>query len=279
MLCSTKRCLLLLTAILLTLVMVAPSGAVQIKSGDMVSVPGGAVKGPLFISGNNLIVNADVDGDIFAAGQTVVINGNVNGDVIAAANSVRVNGNVRGDIRAAANSIEVGGQIDGSITGAGNNISLRDGARVKKDVLLFGDSVELFAPIEGQALGSAKQLHINAPINDDVQIWGVQNLLIGPSTVISGKLSYRSDKPAQIAPEAKIGEVTRLAPRIRPETTDEKFSWLAALLWLSTGVLLWGVAYLLFPPFLPKIGSLAQNEPWAHWAGVSLRYCLFPLRF
>ncbi|MEN6324721.1 MAG: polymer-forming cytoskeletal protein [Syntrophomonas sp.] len=272
-----KRCLLLLTAILLILVVVAPSSAVQIKSGDMVSVPGGTTKGPLFISGNNLIVNADVDGDVFAAGQTVVINGNVNGDVIAAANSVRVNGNVQGDIRVAGSSIEVNGQIDGSMTGAGNNISLRDGARVKRDVLVFGDTIELFAPIEGQALGSAKQIHINAPINGDVQIWGVQNLLVGASTVISGKLSYRSDKPAQIASEAKIVEVTRLAPQIRPETPDENFSWFAALLWLSAWVLLWGVAYLLFPALLPQMGRLAQQEPWAALGWGFLMLLLTPL--
>lgn len=263
MLSNNKRCLLLLTAILLILLIAAPSSAVQIKSGDMVSVPGGAAKGPLFVSGNSLIVNADVDGDVFAAGQTVVINGNVDGDVIAAANSVRVNGNVRGDIRVAASSIEVGGQINGSITGAGSNISLKEGAIVKKDVLLFGDSIELFSPIEGQAMGSAKQMHINAPIKGDVQIWDVQNLLIGPSTVLEGQLSYRSDKPAQIAPEAEIGKVIHLAPRSKLENINGGFSWFTAILWLSAGVLLWGVAYLLFPAWLPRMGSLAANEPGA----------------
>lgn len=280
MLLKYKGCMLIVTAIILALFLVSPSSAVQIESGDMVSIPSGTtIKGPLFVSGNNIIINADVVGDVFAAGQSVVVNGNVDGDVIAAANSVRINGNIQGDIRVAANTIELTGQLDGSMTGAANSIGLTEGAKIRSDVILFGNTVEIFAPIEGQVLGSAKQMHINAPVNGEVRIWGVENLIIGSSTMMGGKLTYRSANQAQIAPQAKIGEVTRLTPRVSPEqrVAEEGFSWFAILLWLTTGVLLWGFVYLLFPALLPQMGKLAENEPWPTLGWGFLALLLMPL--
>jgi hypothetical protein len=56
--------------------------AVQKQSGDSVYIPPGQIEGPLFVSGNSIVVDADVEGDVFAAGQNININGKVNGDKI-----------------------------------------------------------------------------------------------------------------------------------------------------------------------------------------------------
>lgn len=255
--------LTLLATLVLTLVMAASAAAVEIRSGDMVNVPSGNINGPLFITGNNITVNADVNGDVFAAGQSISINGRINGDLIAGANSIRVNGVVLGDIRAAANTIEIDGQIEGSLTGVANSIGLGGESRVNRDALLFGNTLDLLGAIQGQALGSANQMNINGPINGEVRIWDVQKLTIGPSAVIGGMVSYGSANQAQIDPAAKTGAVTQLDPPVRPERElpRQDISWITALIFFAGGIILWGTFYLLFPRLYPQLGTTTQHTP------------------
>ena len=48
------------------------AAALEIRSGDMVNVPVGNLRGPLFVTGNNLTVDANVEGDVFAAGSSII---------------------------------------------------------------------------------------------------------------------------------------------------------------------------------------------------------------
>jgi len=269
----------LLSTLLLIFFTASSAIAVEISTGDMVNIPSGKIKGPLFVSGNNIAINADVDGDVFAAGQSVTINGTVNGDLITAANSVRINGNVLGDVRAAAYTIDVNGQIEGNMTGAGNYIGLLAPSKIKRDVLLFGNTLELFGNIDGQAMGSANQMNLNGHINEDVRVWDVQQLMIGPSAVITGMVTYNSANQAQIDVQAKVGKMTQLSPPVRPEKNIPKhdMSWLGVLWLWTAGILSWGAFYLLFPRFLPRLGITALSTPWATLGWGSLALLAIPL--
>jgi cytoskeletal protein CcmA (bactofilin family) len=258
-----------LMVLFLTLILVTPALAVESRTGDMVNVSGGVIKGPLFVSGNNITVDADVDGDVFAAGQTVTVNGRVTGDVIAAANSVRVSAAVLGDIRAAANTIDVTGPVEGNVTAAGNNVSLGQSSSVKRDALLFGNSVQIYGPVSGQVLGSASQFNINSSIGGNIRIWDVQKLSFGPAAVVGGLTTYNSATQAEIAPGAKIGAITQLAPRVQPTPPVQTpipmqrgFSWGSVLWSLATGLLIWGAGLLLLPKVLPRLGQTAKESPW-----------------
>ncbi len=267
-----------LLALCLGLFLVSPAAALETRSGNMVYVPDGSVKGPLFVSGENLTIDADVDGDVFAAGQSVVVNGNVNGDVIAAGNSVNVNGAVTGDIRAAANTIELNGAVGGSITGAGNNIFLRRESQISRDALLLGNTVNISGAVAGQVMGFANQMDINHSIAGDVMLWDVKRLSIGPSAVMGGKVTYRSAQQAQIDPAAQVGSVTRLTPPPRPERTGvEAFSWWGSLLWFAAGLLLWGGLCLLFPRLFPHLEKTTGEWRWATLGWGFLALLLIPL--
>ncbi len=269
----------LLSTLLLILFMASSAMAVEINTGDTVNVPSGKIKGPLFVSGNNIAINADVDGDIFAAGQSVVINGTINGDVITAGNSVRINGNVLGDVRAAANTIDINGQIGGNLTGVANSISLREPSNIKRDALLFGNTVEFLGNVDGQALGSANQMNLNGHINGDIRVWNVEKLVVGPAAVINGMVTYNSANPAQIDVQAKVGKMTQLSPPIQPERNvpQRGMSWLGILwVWLA-GILIWGAFYLIFPRLFPRIAKTALNAPWPTLGWGFLAMLLIPL--
>jgi hypothetical protein len=92
---------------------------------------------------------------------------------------------------------------------------------------LFGNTVELFGNIEGQAMGSANQINLNGPINGDIRIWNVQTLIVGPSAII-GTATYNSANQAQVDVHAKVGKMTQLSPPVSPERKIPKhdISWL-----------------------------------------------------
>jgi len=271
-------------ALLLLALMVSPAAAVELRSGDMVNVSSGYIKGPLFVSGNNITVDADVDGDVFAAGQSVTINGRVNGDVLAAANSVRIGGSVLGDVRAAANTIDFNSPIEGSITAAGNSIGISTAATVKRDVLLMGNTIYVAGPIGGQVLGNGNQIQLNSAINGDVRLWDVQTLTVGPAAVIGGVVTYGSDNQAQIAPEAKIGAISRVNPTVQPRTVPtgpaipaRGISWGAVIWSWAAGLLLWAMAQLLVPRLLPRLSNTAQKAPLPTLGWGILALLLFPM--
>ena len=251
---------LLLVQTVLLLGWTTAAAALETRTGDMVNVRAGDIHGPLFVSGNNLSVDANVDGDVFAAGSSININGNVTGDVIAAGNTILINGTVNGDIRTAGNNIDISGPVGGSITGAANSITLRDSSQVTRDVMMFGNSVTLRGPVQGQVMGSSNQFYLQGPVGGDVKIWDVQNLVIGPAAAVKGSISYRSAKPAQIDPAAQIGAINQLAPPVPPQTRmpDQipyAVGWTGTIIMVIAGFLIWGIFYLLFPQLFPRSGQ------------------------
>ncbi len=258
-----RKELLILLALFLTVLLSCPAAAAEIRQGDLVLVNEANLKGPLFAAGNNITINANVQGDVYCAGQNITVNGRVDGDLIAAGQLIRVNGIVSGDIRAAGNQIEIGHEVEGSVTGFANAISILQGAKIKRDVLLFGNTIQEFGIVDGQFLGSAGQILINGTINNDVKIWNAQKLSVGPTAVINGSLAYGSTGYADISPQARVGSVIRdeiAAPPVKKEA-ENKFSWWGILGRMAVGFLIWGAAYLLFPQMLPGMGRLLKDSP------------------
>ncbi|MZQ74935.1 MAG: hypothetical protein GT589_02110 [Peptoclostridium sp.] len=255
----------LVAALIMCLIPVCIASALEVRNGDSVYVPAGDIKGPLFVTGNNITVDANVSGDVFVAGQSVVINGLVAGDVIAAVNTASINGSVKGDVRVACNTLNLYGPVEGSVTGAGNTMYLKDKANIGRDVVIFGNTVEILGAVAGEVMGAANQMYLNAPIVGDVTIWDVQNLVVGPSGTIGGKVTYTSSNKAQISPDAKTGEIEQLTPKPSPvpEMKTKYFSWFGTFGQFAAGLLIWGAAYLLFPNMLSSLGRVGREAPWA----------------
>jgi cytoskeletal protein CcmA (bactofilin family) len=210
--------------------------AVQTQTGDSVYIPPGQIQGPLFVSGNSVVVDADVEGDVFAAGQSVVINGKVNGDVMAAGQSVRITAAVDGDVRSAANDITIQSAVSQSLTAAGNNIRLEPAAVIGKDALLFGNNLDLLGQVNRQVLGASQSFRLTGSIGSDLKLWEVNNLTLSPSAVIGGNLIYKSPREAQIASGARVSGENRweqsVIDKATPSHPRQPFSWIGLLMWL-----------------------------------------------
>ncbi|HNX29638.1 MAG TPA: hypothetical protein PKN87_09570 [Syntrophomonadaceae bacterium] len=280
---NRKWCVL--AAVPLLVMLLSPAVlAVEIKSGSMVDVSGDPVKGPLFISGENLTVNADVDGDVFAAGQSITINGQVNGDVIAAGNSVRVNGKIIGDVRAVANTVDINGLVYRNITGAASSITIGTDADINGDVLLMAKGFTIAGNVDGQVLGSAEQVQLNGIIDDNVRLWDVNHLTIGPPAVINGSITYNSDNQAQVSSAAKIGSITKLTPTAQADQTAQNtgwggFSWWGLLWSLAAGLIIWGAAQWLLPQLFPRLSKTAEESTGASLGWGFIALLVAPLAF
>lgn len=263
-----KRRKLVLLALVVTLVvlsLVTQAGAVETRSGDMVTVPEGKIQGPLFAAGNNVVINADVDGDVFAAGETITINGKINGDLLAAANTIRINGNVSGDARCAAAVVDIKGELGQSLTAAARDVTQFEGSRVGRDVLVFGSEVSLSGMAGRQVLGSGETIRLNGPVGSDVRLWSVGELRLGPAANIKGNLTYGSKTQAFVAPEAKIAGAVNweeIQPKVKETVRHEGFNWLAQLASFAAGVLVWGVLALLFPGVWGNLSQTVRQSTW-----------------
>ncbi len=264
---KTRHKLIVLVMIALFVFSLAASaGAYEVKSGDMVTVPEGRIQGPLFLAGESLVVNADVDGDVFAAGQNITINGRIDGDLLAAGRTVRINGDITGDIRCAGADIDLRGELGQSFSAFANEVRLLEGSRVNKDLLIFVGSASLSGVVDRQVLGSGGTISLNGPIGNDVRLWEVEDLKVGPSGSIAGKLHYGSPNQASVSPEAKIAGETKWeqiehARRELPRPVG--VNWVFQLIWFIAGVLVWGVLALIFPRIWAGLNRNTLQTPWS----------------
>ncbi len=263
---TRHKLIVLVMIVLFVFSLAAPAGAYEVKTGDMVVIPEGNIQGPLFLAGESLVVNADVEGDVFVAGQNVTINGRVNGDLLAAGRSVRINGDVTGDIRCAGADIDFRGELGQSCSVFANEVRLLEGSRVNKDLLVFAASAALSGVVERQVLGSGGTISLNGPVGSGVRLWAVENLKVGPSGSIGGKLHYGSPNQASVAPEAKItGETEweQIEPAGRESPRTAGVNWLFQLIWFIAGVLVWGILTLILPRIWAGLNQATLQTPWS----------------
>ncbi|MCL5057438.1 MAG: polymer-forming cytoskeletal protein [Actinobacteria bacterium] len=260
-----KKLLIILVALLSLLCLAVPAGAMEFYKGDAVTLPEGKVEGPVFVTGNSIVINADVDGDVFAAGQTVTVNGKIDGDLLAAGNVIRINGAINGDARVAASSLTVGGQTAGSLTAAASEIQILAGSRINRDMVAAMGGMTVSGKIGRHLLGAGENIFLNSPVGGNVKIPSVGSLKVGPEGAIAGSLSYGSRSPAEIDPGADIGgaaDWNQILTKERPQHR-EGINWLAQLAWFASGVLVWGIFTLLFPPVWSTLSQTIAGSPWA----------------
>lgn len=158
------------------------------------------IDGDLYNMDNSVDVKTDVNGNVFVMGETVNFeNIYVEGDVFVLAKKVNFN-----------NSI-----VNGSVFALAQEIKFDANAY---DVYALGEKV-IFS--ENSYIGrtvraSAKNLELNGSIDANAYITA-EKLVIGDDTIISGKLSYTSEKAGDISEKAQIGSV-EFNQSTQPET-------------------------------------------------------------
>ncbi|MBT8115326.1 MAG: FapA family protein [Arenicella sp.] len=167
----------------------------------------GVISEDLYLWGERVRVDAEVDGDVVVAGGKITVDGSVSGDVMAAGGEVMVNADLTDDLRAAGGQVTVCSEIIGDAILAGGEITLCDDAVVGDNAWIAGGDVTIDGRIEQNLQVKAGHISIIGEILQDVDL-EAKSIEILPSAVIGGNLVFKSPNAANISEGATIvGEV------------------------------------------------------------------------
>ncbi|HYG84173.1 MAG TPA: polymer-forming cytoskeletal protein [Verrucomicrobiae bacterium] len=259
-----KLALLALALVALPAVVGGIAQATAFRSGEVVKAEKTEkIDHTLFIAGDDVTVEADVNGDVFCAGQTVTINGNVSGDVLCAAQTVRLNGVVEGDVRLAGLDVTVTGNIEGNASVLAQAFVMDSKAKIGKDLTLATLSASINGTVQRDAVISSGEAQINGKVGRDATA-AVDIFSLGTAANIAGNVHYYSYAEVQQSAGAKVGgEITRHdppeQPSEQPATPAEK---LIDFIFMTLMILLVSVGLAaLFPRMLQNLTAHATQKP------------------
>ncbi|MDD2935030.1 MAG: hypothetical protein PHX25_00990 [Candidatus Pacebacteria bacterium] len=158
----------------------------------------------LYIAGNLVTVDANIEKSVHSAGNVVNINGNVGESVCSAGGTVTINGDVNGSVHTAGGSVVVGGNITDDLFIAGGNLMISKSASVGGDLIAGGGTIDIQSPVAGNVYLGGGMITINSEIKGNVKVGQADELVLGSNAVINGNLEYYSKKPIQVTDGAVV---------------------------------------------------------------------------
>lgn len=143
-----------------------------------------------FIAAEDSTIKEDTDHSVFIFGNDVSTEKNVNGILFAGGQSIDVSGNndygfVFGNI------INVNGNTDNDLYVFGQNVTIK--GNVAKDLYVFGSNVKIDTTVSGNVFAYAQNLNIeNAKVNGFI-LTAANTLSITDDTVVGDVLKYNED--------------------------------------------------------------------------------------
>jgi len=208
---------------------VAPASASEVRTGNSVTVPQGAViDDELFASAGNIDIRGRVSDDLLAWAGRISITGQVGRSATIAGGNIEVAGTVGGNLRAAGGDIRVSGPVLGNASMAGGTITIAESASVGRDMQIAGGDVRIEGKIGRNLRANGAQVYLNGEVGGDARVNAGQ-LSLGPKALIRGDLVYTSSQRASIASGARV--LGRKIPVPVPER-PKRFPVLGGFLWL-----------------------------------------------
>lgn len=193
---------------------VGAAQAQEFRSGDNLSVgKTEKIDRTLFIAGNQISIDTDVDGDVFCAGQKITINGAVKGDVFCAGQDIKINGPVSGGVRLAGQNVEVNSLVEGSVSVASSTFDVGINGKIGKDITIAGDTANINGTVGRDLAFSGNRLNVNKEVGRNIKA-SSQNIALGSSAIVGGNLEYTSANDYSKAEGAKVdGSVQKYQPK------------------------------------------------------------------
>jgi cytoskeletal protein CcmA (bactofilin family) len=225
-----------------------------VRSGERVTVAEDQlIEGDFYVAGSVVNLSGEVSNDLLTAAGTVTINGAIGADALIIAPTVDVHGTVGDDLRIIGGTIIIAEPVMGDVFVFGGSVEILSTASIAGDLIIFASEVEINGQVDGNILGQANVLRIDAPVKGGVDV-AVGVLTIGDRSAITGDLEYTSTVQLTRAQNATVGgQVLRNDPVFEPTKVGIE-SFILPLLALLFSVALW---YLLGRRLLNRIVTRA----------------------
>jgi cytoskeletal protein CcmA (bactofilin family) len=194
-----------------------PAAALEVRGGPLSRVDAAeVVDDDLYIASGRVNVDGRVNGDLITAGGNVRVRGQVDGDALIAGGTVDVTGRVGESVRAIGGTVTVDGTVGGDVIAIGGSLEIDQNAKITRDVAVIGGEVTLRGSIGRNLIVAAGHVVIAGNIGGNVLVRGGE-VIVDAGAVIRGNLTYSSEQPVKISPDARIsGRVIQEQYPVRP---------------------------------------------------------------
>jgi cytoskeletal protein CcmA (bactofilin family) len=246
----------------------ASAFASETRKGESVGVDRDeTIKTDIFLMGDHIRVDGNVDGDVFMFGHDVSVNGHVKGDVIAFAHQLQVNGQVDGNVRAATNTLTIRGTVAKNVLTFDETVNLESNGKIAGSLTLFAESLNLDGAVERDILSMGKHIGINGKVDGDVRV-KAEALTIGSSAEVHGPIHYNGDKPPDVSPQAKLASPVDFQKLDHKPRYMEGHYYVWQVIWLAAFVLFGLVLFQLMPQFSREAVANAERYGASFGLGV-----------
>jgi cytoskeletal protein CcmA (bactofilin family) len=262
----------MLASLGLLAVLPAPAAATEMRNGDSVTVAKDEkIKGDIYLFGERIRVEGDVDGDVIAFSQDIQISGHVTGDVLAGGQAVRITGPVDGNIRVFANTLTVSGKVGRNLMGWAQHFTLEASGIAGRSLTAFCQFLTIDGHVGGDVLAKNQATTINGTVGGSVNAQG-ERLAIGNEAQIAGAVEFKGQKEPEVAAGAKLASPVVFKKAERRTDTERGAGY---YLWR----ILWTVAYIVFGlalfGLMPKMGRDAVDSGEQYGAAFGLGVLVF----
>lgn len=204
-------------AAVIAAVLVAPtSHALEIRhSEQLLTIPAGETIDDTLVAGaESIAIDGTVNGDVIAGARRIVVRGHITGLLIAAADSVVIEGRVDGSAAGFARDLDVAAaRLGSNIYGFGQHVTLRAGADVSGNAIVFARTAELAGTIGRDATSFAQNVEIGGSVADNLRAFGGTVTVLGPARIGGDVIAHVSEESnLRIAPDATISGTVRTEP-------------------------------------------------------------------
>jgi hypothetical protein len=207
---DTMKFRLAIAAVLAASVAMGVAEADTSRSGASVRIDG--AKGNVFAAGANVEISGAIEqgasprNAVFAAGGSVNVTAQIDGTLFATGGHVTYAGSAK-QVFMSGGDVQFGGSVDEEAFLAGGNLVVGEAARFT-ELHAAGASVDFGGTSTGDVNLAGAFVRLNGSVDGDVELAG-EDIVIGPSTRVTGNLTYYATKEAQIDPAAQItGEIS-----------------------------------------------------------------------
>ena len=178
----------MLGTLILAFIAAPPAKAIEIKSGENVSIEANEVIDDTFVAfGRTVRIDGVVTGDLIAFAESIDIQGSVHGDAFFFGQNIEIEGKVDGGIGAFGEVIRLGNTVGQSVYGFGKSILSRRDAAIGGDLFAFGDQINVGGSVGRNVTVFGNRLTVSGKVLRDVTFSG-RVAAIQSSASIGGNL-------------------------------------------------------------------------------------------
>jgi hypothetical protein len=144
-----------------------------------------------------------IGGDAMIMAGTARIDGEVGDDARVVAETFKLDGAVGGELAVAAHTADIDGSIGDDLYVAGEDVQLGQNTHIGQDARIFGSDVLVKGRINRNLDVSGETVAILARVTGDVTVHA-RHIILGPGTLIEGKLTWRSPNQPDIPEDAIV---------------------------------------------------------------------------